>query len=221
MKKIIIAVDGYSACGKSSTAKQVAKNLGYIFIDSGAMYRAATLFFLEQDIDLEDSNAVAKAVDEINIAFSGNSIQLNGVAVDKEIRTPEVNGAVSEVSALSSVRRKMVKQQQEIGRDRGVVMDGRDIGTVVFPNAELKIFMTADVEVRAERRRLELLAKGIDQPTERIIENLIARDRIDSTRVDSPLIKAADAVEIDTTHLTLEDQIFQVTEMANKLIHED
>lgn len=221
MKKIVIAIDGYSACGKSSTAKQVAKHLGYTFIDSGAMYRAVTLFFLTEKVSLQSANDVARKLKDCNISFAGSSIVLNGEIVDEEIRTVKVNENVSQVSAISEVRRKMVSQQQLIGEGKEVVMDGRDIGTVVFPEAELKIFMTAEIRVRAERRQKELASKGVEESIENIEKNLLERDDIDSNRADSPLRMAADAIEIDTTHLTLEGQIEQIVQMAKDKINEN
>ena len=159
MRKIVIAIDGYSACGKSSTAKQVAKALNYHYIDSGSMYRAVTLFFLQEKVDIRNDESVKGALDECTITFRNGSIFLNGNVVDSEIRAMDVNQHVSEVSAISEVRRKLVSQQQEIGKDKGVVMDGRDIGTVVFPAAELKIFMTAEITVRAKRRTKRIAGK--------------------------------------------------------------
>ena len=220
MKKIVIAIDGYSACGKSSTAKQVAQQLGYNFIDTGAMYRAVTLYFLKEKVDINSEEQVLNALGQCEIAFDGLSILLNGLDVDRNIRSAEINEKVSEVSAIPAVRRKMVAQQQAFGKEKGIVMDGRDIGTVVFPNAELKLFMTADLDVRVERRRKELIEKGLHADTEEIRRNLLARDHIDSTRADSPLRKADDAVEIDTTHLTLEEQISKIVTMAKKIINE-
>lgn len=217
----MIAIDGYSACGKSSTAKQVASILDYNFIDSGAMYRAVTLYLLNKNIDFSTTPFEFNQLDEIEISFEGPSILLNGSNVDIEIRTQEVNQNVSIVSAISEVRRKLVEQQREIGKSKGVVMDGRDIGTVVFPNADLKIFMTADMEIRAQRRQSELSNKGIELSLVSITENLIERDRIDSTRADSPLIKAEDAIEIDTTNITLKEQIAQIVELAKERINED
>ncbi len=221
MKKIVIAIDGYSACGKSSTAKQVASRLGYTFIDSGAMYRAVTLYLLNENVNLENINQVEDHLDQIEITFEDTSILLNGKNVDTEIRTKAVNENVSAVSAISAVRRKMVAQQQTIGKNKGVVMDGRDIGTIVFPNAELKVFMIAEMGIRAKRRRKELLEKGIDEPLESITRNLQERDEVDSTRIDSPLVKAEDAIEIDTTNITLEEQIVQIEELAKEKINEN
>jgi len=221
LKKIVIAIDGYSACGKSSTAKQVAHQLGYTFIDSGAMYRAVTLFLLNKEVKLDNTNKIIKYLKDIEISFEGSSILLNGKNVDSEIRSKEVNENVSAVSAVSPIRRKMVDQQQEIGKEKGVVMDGRDIGTVVFPEAELKIFMTAEMTVRAQRRQKELLGKGIEDSLESIAQNLQERDHVDSTRSDSPLKMAEGAIEIDTTNITLEEQIVQIVELAKEIIDGD
>ena len=220
MQKIVIAIDGYSGTGKSSTAKQVATRLGYTYIDSGAMYRAVTYFFLQNGIDSSDVNQVNAKLDQCSITFDGSSILLNGENVDHQIRTMEVNQNVSKVSAISEVRHKLVEQQRKMGEQKGVVMDGRDIGTVVFPKAELKVFMTADMDVRTERRRKELVKKGMNEDLEVIKANLKERDRIDSTRADSPLKKADDAKEIDTSHLTLNQQIDMIVEMAESIIYE-
>ncbi|WP_420316059.1 (d)CMP kinase [Ekhidna sp.] len=217
--KIVIAIDGYSGTGKSSTAKQVASRLGYTYIDSGAMYRAITYFFLKNDIDFQNQSVMIKSLPDCTITFDNGSIFLNGQNVDHEIRTMEVNQSVSQVSALSEVRTKLVEQQRKMGEQKGVVMDGRDIGTVVFPKAELKVFMTANMDIRAERRRKELDKKGIDEPLHVIKENLIERDRIDSSRKDSPLKMADDAKEIDTSHLTLNQQIDKIVEMAESIIY--
>lgn len=221
MHKIIIAIDGYSGTGKSSTAKQVASRLGYTYIDSGAMYRAITYFLLQRGIDVNDSEAVIQSLDECNLSFDGNSILLNSQVVDKQIRSVDVTGNVSQVSTISEVRSKLVAQQRMLGQNRGVVMDGRDIGTVVFPNAELKVFMTADVDIRAERRLKEMIKKGIMAELKQVRINLMERDKIDSTRPDSPLKKAEDAIEIDTSHLTLNQQIEKIVKLAESMIHHD
>jgi len=220
MQKIVIAIDGYSGTGKSSTAKQVAERLGYHYIDSGAMYRAVTLFFLTNNVSLSDKGQIESKLDECQITFHRSSILLNGEVIDDQIRTMEVNENVSAVSTISAVRSKLVEQQQEMGKQKGVVMDGRDIGTVVFPKAELKVFMTADMDIRAERRRKELVKKGIDEDLGVVKANLKARDEVDSTREDSPLRKASDAHEIDTSHLTLNEQIDKIVEMAELIIYE-
>jgi CMP/dCMP kinase len=220
MKKIVIAIDGYSGCGKSTTARAVAGLLGYIYIDTGAMYRSVTLYFLENHISLTDPRAVKKALENIDITFhfnqkkKVNEVYLNGLNVEDEIRKMEVSQKVSEVSALREVRHAMVAQQRKMGKHKGVVMDGRDIGTVVFPDADLKIFMTADLYVRAERRQKELLAKGQMVEIDEVVENLRSRDAIDTTRAESPLKKAANAIEIDTTHITFEEQIELITNLA-------
>jgi CMP/dCMP kinase len=220
MGKIIIAVDGYSGCGKSSTAKAVAKVLGYTYIDSGAMYRAATLHFLNQDTDLANQEAVKDSLNSLKITFESNvntGIQetfLNGKNVEEEIRTMRVSQYVSVISKIKEVREDLVAQQQLMGISKGVVMDGRDIGTVVFPQAELKVFMTADLLVRAKRRQLELSDKGQIIPLEEICDNLKERDLLDSTRKESPLVMANDAIEIDTSHLDFNDQVNQIVQLA-------
>ncbi len=210
MKKIIVAIDGLSSCGKSTLAKALAKTLHYAYLDSGAMYRAVTLFFLEKNVDYEDPSAVETALHDIEIHFERiegqNHTFLNGRDVERDIRTMAVNDHVSPVSTISAVRRAMVRQQQAMGKRRGIVADGRDIGTVVFPNAELKIFLIADSDVRTSRRHLELAAKGIDADWNQIQNNLLERDRIDSGRADSPLRQADDAVVIDNTLLSEEQQ---------------
>ncbi|MBW3468752.1 (d)CMP kinase [Arthrospiribacter ruber] len=226
MQKIVIAIDGYSGCGKSSTAKSVAKRLGYTYIDSGAMYRAATLYFLDNKVDIEVKADVLKHLDVLDITFKLNphtqeqETYLNGNNVEQEIRTMRVSEYVSEVSKLKEVRQELVSQQQKMGKDKGVVMDGRDIGTVVFPQAELKIFMTADLQIRAARRQRELEAKGVEVAIEKIIQNLSERDEIDSSRKESPLLKANDAVEIDTSHLEFEDQVNRIVVLAQEKISE-
>lgn len=223
-KDIIIAIDGYSACGKSTTAKEVALQLNYIYIDTGAMYRAVTLFFIENNIALKNQAKVLESLNSLEIYFQKSSpeadskVFLNGKSVADKIRTPEVNARVSEVSAISAVRKKLVTQQKAMGESKGLVMDGRDIGTVVFPNAELKIFMLADIDVRVERRKIDLLQKNIEMSEEKIRENLLKRDKIDSSRKDSPLRKADDAVLIDTTHIEFEAQVEQIVSLAkNKM----
>lgn len=220
MKKIIIAIDGYSACGKSTTAKVVASLLNYAYIDTGAMYRAVTLYFLDHYIDITNPKSVAKALSEIDIRFhpnpknNENETYLNGLKVEGEIREMRVAEKVSEVSAIKEVRVAMVAQQQKLGKHKGVVMDGRDIGTVVFPGAELKVFMTADFDVRAERRQKELLEKGELVELDLVKENLAMRDQIDTSRKESPLAKADGAIEIDTTHVTFDEQVEQIIHLA-------
>ncbi len=220
MPKIIIAIDGYSSCGKSTTAKKVAKKMGFGYIDTGAMYRAVTLFFIQNHITLTNPLEINQALSKINIEFrineeGQNTTYLNGLNVEDEIRRLEVANMVSEVSAIKEVRHNLVAQQQKMGKKRGFVMDGRDIGTVVFPDAELKVFMTADSYVRAERRQIELMDKGEILDLKEIIENIKKRDFIDTTRAESPLIRAEDAYLIDTTHMTLDEQIEAVCLLAD------
>ncbi len=219
MRKIIIAIDGYSACGKSTTAKETARILGYRYIDSGAMYRAVTLYFLEQHVALTNGKEVARALEKIKIFFRVNKhglteTFLNGLNVEKEIREMRVSENVSQVSAVPAVRHAMVEQQRKMGKERAIVMDGRDIGTVVFPDSELKLFMGADILVRAFRRQRELLTRDEMVEIDTIIENLLKRDEIDSTRKESPLRKAADAIAIDTTHITVNEEVDEVVRLA-------
>lgn len=227
MGKIVIAIDGYSGCGKSSTAKAVAKDLGYTYIDSGAMYRAVTLHFLNSLVTLSNPHEVEKALKSLEISFHLNSetgkqdTYLNGLNVEGEIRNMNISSKVSEVAAIKDVRKELVAQQQRLGKNKAVVMDGRDIGSVVFPNAELKVFMIADLQTRAGRRQQELLEKGEMVDLEEIKNNLAERDRIDSTRKESPLIKVSDAIEIDTSNLTFEDQVAQIVDQAKKIIEKE
>lgn len=224
MNKIIIAVDGYSSCGKSTTAKRVAARLGYAYIDTGAMYRAVTLYFLEHHVTLTNDKEVEKALDNIQIEFrrnpndGRNETFLNGLNVEDEIRKLYIANQVSEVSAIAAVRHAMVAQQRRMGKSKGVVMDGRDIGTVVFPNAELKVFMTADPLIRATRRQIELMEKGEVLDLEEILENIRKRDHIDTTRKESPLRRADDAVDIDTSFMTLDEQVETVCLLADGAI---
>lgn len=209
---IIIAIDGYSSCGKSTLAKALAKRMGYAYIDTGAMYRAVTWYVMQHDIDVNDTQAVINALPDIHISFKlngngGNRTILNDQDVEEAIRSMEVSNQVSEVSRIKEVRENLVAQQQRMGQDKAIVMDGRDIGTVVFPHAELKLFMTADMDVRIERRYEELRAKGLDVTVADVARNLQERDRIDTTRKESPLRKADDAIEIDNTHLTPQQQL--------------
>jgi CMP/dCMP kinase len=221
MKKIIIAIDGYSACGKSTTAKMVASRLGYIYIDSGAMYRAVTLYFCENHISSTNPHQVTQALANIHIQFvhnprtERNETYLNGLNVEEEIRKMYISQKVSEVSAIPEVRKAMVYQQQQMGKKRGLVMDGRDIGTCVFPDAELKIFMTADIMVRAQRRQEELLEKNELVDIEEIIKNLQMRDHLDTTRKENPLRMAEDAYLLDNTAITIDEQIDFVINLAN------
>lgn len=221
MKKIIVAIDGYSSCGKSTIAKALAKRLNYAYINTGAMYRAVTLYLLDNDIDYTNVEAVKKALKNIKIHFEfdaveGNCTFLNGENVESKLRSLRVANAVSPVSAISIVRREMVRQQQEMGKQKGVVLEGRDIGTVVFPDAELKIFMTSNINVRTQRRFDELIAKGENVTFEEVQENLLERDKIDSSRDDSPLRKADDAIVLDNSDLTQEKQL----ELAENWVRE-
>ncbi len=226
MSKIVIAIDGYSSCGKSTTAKAVAARLGYAYIDTGAMYRAVSLYFWDNHISPTNPKEVTNALEHIHIAFSHNpktglsETCLNGLNVEDEIRKMYISNMVSEVSTIVDVRRAMVAQQQKMGRKRGVVMDGRDIGTKVFPDAEVKVFMTADTLIRAKRRQVELLAKKELVNLDDIVANLRKRDYIDSTRAESPLVQAPDAVLLDTSFMTLDDQIDWVIDLARKRIEE-
>ncbi|NNK59420.1 MAG: (d)CMP kinase [Flavobacteriaceae bacterium] len=219
MQKIIIAIDGYSSTGKSTIAKQLAQTLEYIYVDSGAMYRAVTLYALQNGFIKDDEFQIDEFVHDlhkVHLKFEFNpdlgysEIVLNGVNVEKDIRTLEVSNFVSQVSAIPEVRYQLVKIQRKLGEDRGVVMDGRDIGTVVFPDAELKIFMNASPEIKAKRRYDELIARGDEVNFEEVLRNVRERDYIDSHRKDSPLIKAEDAIEIDNSDLTLEEQFDKI-----------
>ena len=222
--KINIAIDGYSATGKSSTAKRVAKKLGYLYVDSGAMYRAVTLYLLQNNIDIHNAVAVTDVLPNIIIDFRYNDSEqrmhtfLNGKDVEDDIRQLNVSKWVSEVSTISEVRKAMVQQQQALGKGKGIVMDGRDIGTVVFPDAELKFFMTANYDIRTLRRKNELLEKGKEESENDILENLRKRDYIDSSREDSPLTKAEDAIEIDTSDMTLDGQVNLIYDYAKQVI---
>lgn len=223
MSKIIVAIDGYSSCGKSSTAKGVAEKLGYHYIDTGAMYRAVTLYFLQNHVSLNNPREVSAALEKIEIEFRSNregksETYLNGLNVEAEIRKLYVADRVSEVAAVGEVRRAMVSQQQRMGRKKGFILDGRDIGTVVFPEAELKIFMNADPLVRAQRRQQELLGKGEMAALNEILENIRKRDIIDTTREESPLRQAPDAHVLDTTYMTLDEQIEKVVLLADAII---
>lgn len=216
---MVIAIDGYSACGKSTTAKEVARILGYRYIDSGAMYRAVTLYFLDNHISLSNPKDIIKALSQIHISFKVNSkgiseTYLNNLNVEKEIRKMRISEKVSPVSAVKDVRVAMVEQQRRMGKEKAIVMDGRDIGTVVFPNADLKFFMTADMVVRAIRRQKELLENDRLVDLDEVIENIAQRDKIDTTRKESPLRQAPDAIVIDTTHITVEEQVDEVVRQA-------
>ncbi len=225
MKKIVIAIDGFSSCGKSTLANQLAKELNYVFVDSGAMYRAITLYFLEHQINVEDSTKVIAALKNINLNFvyqpeyKNSFIHLNGINVEEKIRQKIINENVSIIAANKLVREFAIKQQQQMGLEKALVMDGRDIGTTVFPNAELKIFVTADVDIRVERRFKELQEKGIASTKDEVKKNLEERDFIDSNREFSPLRKADDAIILDNSHLTKEEQFQQVLQWANQKIN--
>lgn len=216
MKKIVIAIDGHSSCGKSTMAKDLAREIGYIYVDTGAMYRAVTLFALRHQLFDANGNVLEERLKEllpqINISFRINTstqrpdTYLNGECVEADIRSLEVSTHVSKVAALPSVRAKLVEQQQLMGREKGIVMDGRDIGTVVFPDAELKIFVTASAEIRAQRRYRELLGKGVAANYDEILRNVQERDYIDSHRATSPLRRADDALLLDNSNITIEEQ---------------
>ena len=209
-KPFIIAIDGFSSCGKSTLAKQIAKELDYIFVDTGAMYRATALFFIRSEVNLNDVSQINDALEAMTISFKnidGNNVTfLNGENVESEIRSLEVSGMVSEVAAIPAVRRKRVALQRNMTDADGVVMDGRDIGTVVFPDADVKLFVTADPLIRAQRRYNEMVAKEEHPDIQEIISNLAHRDHIDSTRDDSPLRQAEDAILLDNTTLTKDEQ---------------
>lgn len=219
-QNFIVAIDGFSSCGKSTVAKGVAQALQFVFVDSGAMYRAVTLYFLRHAIDVKDAEAVKTALQDIQIDFIPNKekvhILLNKEDVSEEIRTMPISEYVSEVAAIKEVRAAMVEQQQQLGRRRDIVMDGRDIGTTVFPDADLKIFMTASPEVRTQRRFAELSAKGEQVSMEDVRQNLAHRDHIDSTREESPLRQAADAMVLDNSHLSPEQQLQLVLDEYKK-----
>ena len=228
LKTITIAIDGFSSTGKSTLAKQLAKHLGYIYVDSGAMYRAITLFAMENgyitkeyfDVDsLNNSLEFIKLHFEFNANLGFAEMYLNDRNVEKEIRTIEVSNFVSKVAEISQVRAKLVEQQQAMGKDKGVVMDGRDIGTVVFPNAELKIFMTASSETRAQRRFDELQAKGDAVSYDEVLKNVQERDYIDTHREDSPLVKSDDAIEIDNSYLNKQEQFDAVLELVEEVMN--
>lgn len=220
MKKLIIAIDGYSACGKSSTAKAAAKTLQYSYIDTGAMYRAVTLYFIKNHVELTNPKSVSEALKNISITFHANETTgvnetyLNGLNVENDIREMEIASMVSQVSANKAVRDAMVSQQRKMGKSKGVVMDGRDIGTAVFPDAHLKVFMTADVDVRAERRQKELFDKDQLINLAEVKDNLISRDKQDTSRAENPLRQADDAVVVDTTHMFFEEQVDEVVQLA-------
>jgi len=225
-KKITIAIDGFSSTGKSTLAKQLATHLGYVYVDTGAMYRAVAFFAMQNGFindEFFDKESLIKSLPFIKLQFKFNAdlgfaeIYLNKVNVETEIRTIEVSSFVSKVAEVSEVRTKLVEQQKEMGKDKGIVMDGRDIGTVVFPDAELKIFMTASATTRAQRRYNELVAKGDRVTFEEVLKNVEERDYIDTHREDSPLVMAEDAIEIDNSHLTREEQFEAVLSLVNEI----
>ena len=226
MKKITIAIDGFSSTGKSTLAKQLANQLGYIYVDTGAMYRAVALFAMQNgyiSADFFDKQSLINSLPSIKLQFKFNAdlgfaeMYLNEVNVETQIRTIEVSSFVSKVAEVSEVRAKLVEQQKEMGKDKAIVMDGRDIGTIVFPDAELKIFMTASATTRAQRRFEELQQKGDDVTYEAVLKNVEERDYIDTHRVDSPLVKAEDAIEIDNSYLNREEQFQVVLDLVNEI----
>jgi cytidylate kinase len=223
-KKITIAIDGFSSTGKSTLAKELAKHLGYVYVDTGAMYRAVAFFAMQNGYigkDFFDKESLIKSLPSIKLTFKFNAdlgfaeMYLNGINIEKEIRTIEVSNFVSLVAEISEVRSKLVEQQQEMGKNKGVVMDGRDIGTIVFPDAELKIFMTASPLTRAERRFKELQKKGDDVTFDEVLKNVEERDYIDTHRDDSPLVKAFDAIEFDNSNVTKQEQFEKVLKLVN------
>jgi cytidylate kinase len=230
LKKITIAIDGFSSTGKSTLAKQLANNLGYVYVDTGAMYRAVALFAMQNrfiNADFFDKESLIKSLASIQLEFKFNpdlgfaEMYLNAENVEKQIRSIEVSGFVSKVAEISQVRAKLVEQQQEMGKNKGIVMDGRDIGTVVFPDAELKIFMTAGADTRAQRRFDELQEKGDAVTYEEVLKNVVERDYIDTHREDSPLVMADDAIEIDNSYLNREEQFAAVLELVKDIIKMD
>lgn len=230
MKKITIAIDGFSSCGKSTMAKDLAREVGYIYVDTGAMYRAVTLFAMRNDVfDAEgniDETRLKALLPDVKLTFQLNNetklpeVCLNGECVERDIRTLEVSQHVSPIAALPFVREKLVEQQQAMGKEKGVVMDGRDIGTVVFPDAELKIFVTASAEIRAQRRFKELEAKGMPADFDEILQNVEQRDYIDTHRETSPLRQADDALVLDNSHLTIAEQKVWLMEKFNERTQE-
>ena len=228
MKKITIAIDGHSSCGKSTMAKDLAREIGYVYVDTGAMYRSVTLYALRKGLFEEDGNVKTEALEQempnIHITFQFNpetgrpDTYLNGEYVEKEIRSLEVSSHVSPIAAIGFVRRALVAQQQQMGKDKGVVMDGRDIGTVVFPDAELKVFVTASAKVRAQRRYDELKAKGMPADFDDILKNVEERDYIDSHREESPLRQAEDAILLDNSEMTIPEQKAWLLEQYNRIV---
>lgn len=229
MKKIIVAIDGHSSCGKSTMAKALARQLGYIYVDTGAMYRAVTLFALQHQLFNADgtvkSEELQSMMSQVQVSFVLNEdthlpeTYLNGVSVEREIRTMEVSSHVSPIAALPFVREAMVAQQREMGKQKGIVMDGRDIGTTVFPHAELKVFVTASAEIRAQRRFKELQEKGMDANYEAILKNVQERDYIDSHREVSPLCQAEDAILLDNSNMSISNQQQWLLEQVQRICH--
>lgn len=221
MKNKVIAIDGYSSCGKSTLAKALAQKTGFTYVDSGAMYRAVTLYFLRNQISLTDQIQIQEALENIHIDLveeqGGLKVFLNHEDISEEIRQMKVSEFVSEVSAIKLVRKALVAQQQALGKRRNIIMDGRDIGTTVFPHADLKIFMTAEPQIRANRRFQELRAKGIEVSMEEVIENLAHRDHIDTHREESPLVRAADAFVLDNSDITEAEQLAIVLEKISNI----
>lgn len=229
MNKITIAIDGFSSTGKSTVAKQLAKKLNYVYVDSGAMYRAVTFYAMQNGLISDNdfnSEALIYQLSNINISFKYNKVlgfaevYLNDINIEKQIRTLEVSSFVSQVAAISEVRLKLVEQQKKMGRDKGVIMDGRDIGTVVFPAAELKLFMIASTETRAERRFQELIERGDKVEYKEVLNNVQERDYLDSNREDSPLVKAEDAIEIDNSNMTLDEQFNKILQLVKMTIED-
>lgn len=227
MNKIVVAIDGFSSTGKSTVAKLLAKELGYIYVDTGAMYRAITYFALSHNLISEeklDKDALVSRLKDIKVTFKFNDtlgfaeVYLNGENIESQIRTLEVSRFVSRIAEISEVRRKLVEQQQRMGKDKGIVMDGRDIATVVFPDAELKIFMNASAETRAKRRYKELLDRGHNLSYDDVLENVVSRDHIDSTREDSPLTKAEDAIAFDNSEMTIDEQLAAIRQLVHEKI---
>ena len=229
MNKITIAIDGFSSTGKSTVAKQLAKKLNYVYVDSGAMYRAVTFYAMQNGLISDNdfnSEALIYQLSNINISFKYNKalgfaeVYLNDINIEKQIRTLEVSSFVSQVAAISEVRLKLVEQQKKMGQDKGVIMDGRDIGTVVFPVAELKLFMIASAETRAERRFQELIERGDKVEYKEVLNNVQERDYLDSNREDSPLVKAEDAIEIDNSNMTLDEQFNKILQLVKMTIED-
>ena len=229
MNKITIAIDGFSSTGKSTVAKQLAKKLNYVYVDSGAMYRAVTFYAMQNGLISDNdfnSEALIYQLSNINISFKYNKVlgfaevYLNDINIEKQIRTLEVSSFVSQVAAISEVRLKLVEQQKKMGQYKGVIMDGRDIGTVVFPAAELKLFMIASAQTRAERRFQELIERGDKVEYKEVLNNVQERDYLDSNREDSPLVKAEDAIEIDNSNMTLDEQFNKILQLVKMTIED-